>query len=218
MDTLHRLGVPETQENANALLAQFEAEEPPGTVAAYNPGNIEVATAQSFGYTNVGSWSLASQIATFPNFAEGVRAYATALKRIAPNAVADLKAQRPASVTVGDIGSSGWGTSGSLMQQILASGEERGAAERSTVAGSATGGRNTLRPPPSSGGDSIIPSIPGLPGAGSILGGLGSSITGAFSSVEGFLLRGGKILLGIVLIVAAIWIAMGHPTSLAGLA
>lgn len=206
MDALAQLGVPQTQENANALLAQFAAEEPPGTVAAYNPGNIEVATARSFGFNDVGSWSIAPQIATFRSFSEGVKAYATSLRRIAPDAVRDLKLQRPASQTVSDIGASGWGTSGTLMESILASGSERGVASRSSVAGDATSGRNTLVPPKSSGGDSIIPDIPGLPS--NPLSGLASAITGAFSGVLPFLTRISVIALGVILLLAAIFIAI----------
>jgi hypothetical protein len=206
MDTLYRLKVPQTQRNADVLLSQFEAEEPPGTSADYNPGNIEVATAQSFGYKNVGSWDIAPQIATFPTWREGVDAYATALRKIAPVAVADLQKQNP-DQAIRDLGESGWGTSVSLMESIYASGSETGSTAQASVAGGATGGRNTLTPPKSSGGDSLIPSlpsIPGLPGIGSLFSGIGSGISG----LEGFALRAGKVLLGVLLIVAIVFIAV----------
>ncbi len=208
MDTLHRLGVPETQRNADVLLTQFEAEEPPGTSAPYNPGNIEVATAQSFGYRNVGSWGLAPQIATFPTWVEGVDAYATALRKIAPQAVADLEKENP-DQAIRDLGASGWGTSTSLMESIYASGSEGGSARLASVTGGASGGQNTLTPPKSSGGDSIIPSIPGLPGLPSNpITALVGAITGSGSGIGSFVVRGGKILIGILLIVAVVFIAV----------
>jgi hypothetical protein len=208
MDTLHRLGVPETQKNADVLLSQFQAEEPPGTSAAYNPGNIEVATARSFGYNDVGSWDIAPQIATFKTWNEGVRAYATALQRIAPSVIVDLKNQADPTKTISDLGASGWGTGTSAMESIYASGAELGSARLGDVSGGASGGRNTLTPPPSTGGDSIIPSIPGLPSPLQGIGSLFSGIAGATGGVESFILRGGKVLIGIVLIVTVIFLAM----------
>jgi len=210
MDTLHRLGVPETQENANALLAQFQAEQsridlpPAQNVANYNPGNIEVATAESHGDKGItGGWPIAPQIAMFDSFVDGVDAYANELRRIAPQAVADLKRQAPASQTVSDIGASGWGTNTVTMQSILAAGSERGAAERYPVSATSKG-QNTLTPPPSSGGDSIIPNIPGLPS--NPLDALGSGITGAVGSIESFGIRAGKVLLGVLLLAGIVLI------------
>lgn len=209
MDTLHALGVPETQRNADVLLSQFQAEEPPGTSAPYNPGNIEVATAQSFGFSNIGQWSLAPQIATFPSWAEGVKAYATALRRIAPQAVADLRSQSDEQA-IRDLGASGWGTSTGAMLSIWQSGSEGGSAALASVTGGATGGQNTLTPPKGSGTDSIIPGLPGLPKnpLDALASGLGSGITDAFSSFSGFLVRAGKIVLGILLILAVAFIAV----------
>lgn len=208
MDTLYRLGVPQTQRNADVLLTQFEAEEPPGTSAPYNPGNIEVATAQSFGYRNVGSWGIAPQIATFPSWVEGVDAYATALRKIAPQAVADLKSQNP-DQAIRDLGASGWGTSTSLMQSIYASGSEGGSARLASVTGGASSGQNKITPPKSSGGDSLIPSIPGLPGLPSNpITALIGAISGAGSGIGTYLIRGGKIVIGVLLILAVIFLAV----------
>lgn len=205
MDTLYVLKVPQTQRNADVLLSQFEAEEPPGTSAPYNPGNIEVATAESFGFHNVGSWGLAPQIATFPSFKEGVQAYATALRRIAPQAVQDLKNENP-DQAIRDLGGSGWGTSTTLMQSIYASGSEGGSARLASVTGGASGGGNTLTPPKSSGGDSLIPSLPGLPS--NPITALVGAITGSGSGIGSFVIRGGKILIGILLIVAILFIVI----------
>jgi hypothetical protein len=212
MDTLAQLRVPQTQENANALLAQFQAEEsridlpPSQNVANYNPGNIEVATAQSFHDKGiVGGWPIAPQIAMFDTFAHGVDAYANALKRIAPQAVADMKANAGAPTVAHDIAASGWGTTDSTMQSILAAGSERGAAARYPVTAGKTG-LNTLVPPKGNGGDSIIPNIPGLPK--NPLDEAASAIKSAFSTVLPFLTRIGLIVGGVVILLVAIIIAV----------
>jgi hypothetical protein len=196
IDTLDRLNVPITQNNVDALLAQFAAEEPPGENAANNPSNIEVATAQSHGDRGItGGWSIAPQIATFDTWANGIYNYANELQKIAPQAVADLGSNAPAEKTVQDIGASGWGTNTSTMLGAI------GADPNAKIQGGGpvVGSGNLPGSTPSGGINDAV---------GGALSGVGGAITGAFSSIEGFALRAGKVLLGILLLVAVGFIAV----------
>lgn len=196
IDTLNRLNVPITQNNVNALLAQFAAEEPPGVNAANNPSNIEVVTAQSHGDKGItGGWSIAPQIAMIDSWVDGTWDYANELKRIAPQAVADLRQNADPTQTVTDLGASGWGTSTQLMLSNIGASGDAPIEGKGAVLGSG----NLPGSTPSGGINDAV---------GGALSGVGGAISGAFSSVESFALRGGKILLGVVLIIAVIFLAV----------
>lgn len=196
IDTLDRLNVPITQNNVDALLAQFAAEEPPGVNAANNPANIEVATAQSHGDKGItGGWSIAPQIATFDSWVDGTWNYANELRKIAPEAVRDLQQNANPSQTVSDIGASGWGTSTTLMQANIGASPDAPIQGKGAVKGSG----NLPGGAPSGGINDAV---------GGALSGVGGAITGAFSSIENFGIRSGKVLLGIFLIVAVVFLAV----------
>lgn len=196
IDTLNRLNAPITQNNVDALLAQFAAEEPPGVNAANNPSNIEVATAQSHGDKGItGGWSIAPQIATFATWADGIWNYANELTHIAPQAVSDLRQNAPAEQTVRDIGASGWGTNTATMLGAIGDSPDAPIQGKGKVVGSG----NLPGSAPSGGINDAV---------GGALSGVGGAITGAFSSVESFALRAGKVILGILLIVAVAFIAI----------
>jgi hypothetical protein len=199
IDTLDFLNVPITQNNINALLAQFEAEEPGGTNAGNNPGNIEVATAQSFGDVGiVGGWDIAPQIAVFDTWKHGVRNYADALRRIAPNAVADLAKNADPTTTVSDLAASGWGTSASLMESIVASGG--GEPSAAIQGGGPVGGAGNLPGGVTRGG--VQGAVSDAAGAAK------SALSSALSTILPWATRIGFIVLGVVLILAAIYFAI----------
>jgi len=196
IDTLNRLNVPITQGNVDALLAQFAAEEPPGVNAANNPANIEVATAQSHGDKGItGGWSIAPQIATFASWVDGTWNYANELKRIAPQAVADLRQNADPTQTVTDLGASGWGTSTQLMLSNIGASGDAPIQGKGKVLGSG----NLPGGAPSGGINDAV---------GGALSGVGGAISGAFSSIENVALRGGKVIIGVLLILAVIFLAV----------
>lgn len=199
IDTLDALNVPITQNNINALLAQMEAEEPPGTNAGNNPANIEVGTAQSHGDKGLlGGWNLAPQIAVFDTWKNGVWNYANELRKIAPNAVADLANNVSATQTVNDLAASGWGTSASLMESIVSSGSGNPDA--------AIEGKGPV------GGAANLPGGNTRGGIQGAISGAENSIASALSSALGTFLKWGSrifvIVLGVLLLALAILVAL----------
>lgn len=196
IDTLDALNVPITKNNIAALLAQMEAEEPPGTNAGNNPENVEVTTAQSHGDKGlVGGWDIAPQIAVFDTWKNGVWNYANELRKIAPGAVADMARNADPTQTVSDIAASGWGTSASLMESIVASGS--GHPEAAIEGGGPVGGAANL-PGGSTRG--------GVQGAASDAANAAKSAIGsALGVILPWATRIGLILLGVGLILAAIY-------------
>lgn len=196
IDTLNTLGAPITQNNVDALLAQFAAEEPPGENAANNPANVEYTTALSHhDKGSIGHWSIAQQIATFDTWAHGIWNYANELRIIAPTAVADLKANKPASQTVTDLAASGWGTSASTMLGAL------GASPDAPIQGGGpvVGSGNLPGSSPSGGITDAV---------GGATSGITNAIGSAISSTESFAIRAGKVVLGLALILAVIFFAV----------
>jgi hypothetical protein len=188
-ELLQELQLPVTENNIRAILAQMLAEEPAGEGAPNNPLNTTLDVGK------YGGWSASPNIAKYPSWTIGVQETADTYRSPLYAAIRrDFKASADPRKTVSDIGSSPWGTSGSLMQQILGSGGDL--ARNATVPGSGT-----------------VP--PNLLPEGGITQAVGDAKDSAFSWVKdsignvlGFLLRGGKVLLGILLIGGAIFIGM----------
>ena len=192
---LQSIGAPVTENNIRAMLAQMLAEEPPGEGAPNNPLN----TTRDVG--KYGGWSASPNIASYPSWQIGINETSlTYRSSLYASVIRDLKASADPRKTASDIGASPWGTSGSLMQQILSSGQDL--AGGSTVPGSGpaqyTRSTGFQTDPVSSGLSSAKDAITSIPDA----------ISSLVSSAEGFLLRGGKILLGILLLAAAVYVGV----------
>lgn len=186
MNLLQQLNLPVTENNIRALLAQMLAEEPPGEGAPNNPLNTTLDVGK------YGGWSASPNIAKYPNWLVGIQESAkTYQSSDYSQVIRDFKASADPGKTAQDIGLSPWGTSGSLMQQILGGGGDM--ARHSIVPGSGEA-------------SGTIVTEGGVQGAvKDAAGGVTGAIGDALSTVEKFALRGGKILLGVLLIVAAIY-------------
>lgn len=192
---LQNLGVPVTENNIKAILAQMLAEEPAGEGAPNNPLN----TTRDVG--KYGGWSAAPNIAAYPNWHVGVMETADTYRQaFYASVIRDLRASADPRKTVSDIGSSPWGTSGSLMQQILSGGGDLAKDSDVPGPGKADITRSTgfQTDPISSGISSVKDTVTSIPDA----------IRNAVGVVEDFALRAGKILLGIILLAAAIFIGV----------
>lgn len=195
IQVLQWLGAPVTENNIRALLAQMLAEEPAGEGAGNNPFN----TTRDIG--KYPGWSASPNIPVYPSWHIGVQeTVATYRSPLYAQVVRDLKASADPRKTVSDIGSSPWGTSGSLMQQLLGSGGDL--AKSSTVpgAGLADITRST--------GFQTDPISSTISGAKDAVGGAFDWVKNAISSVLTFAVRGGKILLGVLFLAAAIFIGV----------
>lgn len=205
VSVLEAMHAPTTVDNVEAILAQMQAEEPPGTSAGNNPLNIEVGTAQAEGYGNVGSWSIAPQIAVFPTWAEGARATAQEYENVgAGSAFRSGKASiaQLAQAISPWIGSdpSAQATYASHIQADVSGGVS---AANANVPGAGAGysGSSKLTGPLNLGQGTFSKVANGVTS-------LPSAISSAASGFMDWGLRVGKILLGVVLLLAAIFVAV----------
>lgn len=188
-ELLQQMNLPVTENNIRALLAQMLAEEPAGEGSPNNPLNT------TRDVSKYGGWSAAPNIARYPSWTIGIQETADTYQSGLYNSVLrDFKASADPAKTVSDIGASQWGTSGSLMQQILASGGDL--ARNATIPGSGSVPPNIIT---EGGVQGAVKDA-----AGGITGAVGSAV----HSAESFIVRAGKILLGIMFLAAAIYLGV----------